>query len=318
MLIPAFRPTYLRQAIASVLTQGWEDYELVISDDSGGEAVQAVVECFSDQRIRYRRTAGRTGADANLRALWNEAAHDHVKFLFDDDLLLPNALVELLDAAGRFPDASLVFGHRDVIDADGRILDQPRLVAPDKIVALSAGQVSESLLKGCHNRIGELSNVLINRARGVNLDDVLQYRGIDLMSLGDVALYLNASWKGPVVGVGRTVGQFRRHGAQLSSWTSNKHYFKTVAEWELFIRGECGAGVIDAPTALAAATVLDRLYGIWEGRLPELSLLRGGIPDLRERISAGDKDLLDDRFLACWAAMDDLCQARIAAGETCS
>lgn len=304
VLIPAFRPTFLGEAIASVLTQGFQDYQLIVSDDSGGDQVRSVVERFADPRIDYRRTSGLTGAAANLRDLWRWSAHTRLKFLFDDDILLPNALIDLVDAADRVPEASIVFGHRDVIDAAGRIQAQPRVVSPDTLVKVSAEQTAATLLKGCDNRIGELSNVLINRASGVDFDDVLTYRGLHLSMLGDVALYLNGSRKGPLVGIGRTVGQFRRHENQHSSWRSNSQYLKVVAEWELFIRGEFGAGAIDAPTALSGVDVLERLYGIWRGRLPKLAFLAEGLPELRMRIAGGSTDLLDGRFLATWSALD--------------
>src|SRR4051794_24918931 len=106
ILIPAFRPTFLRQAIASVLTQGFEDLDILISDDSGAEAVRPVVEAFGDPRIRYVRTAGRIGGAENCRALWDACRTDRLLFLFDDDLLLPHALVQLWDGLEARPGAA--------------------------------------------------------------------------------------------------------------------------------------------------------------------------------------------------------------------
>lgn len=65
ILIPAFRPTFLRQAICSALGQELEDFELIISDDSGGDQIRPIVERFSDPRIRYRPERTNTGSYAD-------------------------------------------------------------------------------------------------------------------------------------------------------------------------------------------------------------------------------------------------------------
>lgn len=313
VLIPAFRPTYLGQAIASVLTQGFEDFELIISDDSGGGAVEAVVRRFRDSRIRYLRTTGRTGALNNTARLWREASSEVLKYLLDDDLMLPGALVELADHLVATPRASLVFGHRDVIDGRGRVTAEPRMIAPNQVARLSRPTLANHFMSSCHNAIGELSNVLINRGAGADLDDLFFYRGQRLVGLNDVAFYLNLAAKGPVVGAGRTVGQFRRHEAQNSSWRFNPEYSKAVCEWEFLLRHEFAAGAIDQAAAFGGLETLDRLYGIWEGRLPELARLRRGPARLRDRIAAADPAVLDEEFQSAWAETDAAVEARRSA-----
>jgi glycosyltransferase involved in cell wall biosynthesis len=312
VLIPAFRPRYLGQAIASVLTQGMQDFEIVIGDDSGVDDVAAVVERFHDPRIRYVRTPGRVGGTENIRGLWALAACDRIKLLFDDDLMLPNALVELSDELDRRPEASFSFGHRDVIDDAGRIQSEPRFIAPNEAVRMLHDDLSGRTVPRCINPIGEFSNVLINRSLGVDLDDIYRYRGFEIEMLGDVAFYLNASAKGPAIGIGKTVGQFRKHAEQNSSHEFNPKFAKAVCEWELFVRGEHTAGVLTQAQALAGVDSLARLYEDWSGPLPELDPLVQGLPALRQRINAGDSDLLDPAFIEAWRTVDRLMAGRVA------
>ena len=301
VLIPAFRPTYLGQAIASVLSQGFEDYELLISDDSGGGDVRPVVDRFRDPRIVYSRTSGRVGGTLNVRALWAQAAAPLVKYLFDDDLMLPNALIDLVDQIDRWPDASFVFAHRDIVDQVGRIQSEPRFVEAGKAIPVSHEMLTAKLVPTCANRVGEFSNILINRKIGLSLNDVYAYRGFDIEMLGDVAFFLNASAKGPAIGLGRTIGQFRKHAEQNSSHAFNPLFAKAVCEWELFVRGEYAAGVIDQAQALAGVDRLEHIYGVWIGRLPKLQALNAGLPGLRIRIEAEDRDVLDDEFRRAWS-----------------
>ncbi|MFN3585822.1 glycosyltransferase family 2 protein [Phenylobacterium sp.] len=303
VLIPAYRPHFLAQAIASVLAQAEADYELLISDDSGGEDVLPIVERFRDPRISYSRTAGREGATANVRRLWGLAQRPRVKYLFDDDVLLPNALRDLTDLLMQHQGAGVAFGHRDIVDDAGRLRGQPRLLAPDKSIAFDAVQMARAIVPTCHNRVGELSNVLIDRDADVTLDDLYRYGPFEIDGLGDVALYLNAARKRAVVGVGRTVGQFRRHADQNTSARRSYAFAMGVCEWELFVRGEFAAGRLTVEEGLSATAKLDRYYDVATEFLSGAATLKAALPALEARIRAGDRDLLDTAFQAFWAGL---------------
>lgn len=299
VLIPAFRPTYLRQAIASVLTQGVEDLELVISDDSAAEAVRAVVEQFGDLRIRYVSTGGRVGPGGNLRRLWGEAKFERMLFLLDDDILLPHALVELAARLDEHPHAAFAFGARHVVDERGAILrdaespiSEPTLLSPTSIVL--------SLLPRLANPFGELSNVLINRATGLTADDLLLYAGYEMHVDADVGFFLNASRKGPAAATHRTVGGFRRHAAQNSSPTFNPSFALGICEWELFTRGEFASGRLSVDQAQEAVTKLVQAYRNWSPKLPDIALMAQGLEALSERIACDDRDVLDTAFEGTW------------------
>lgn len=298
ILIPAFRPTFLRQSIASVLTQGVEDLEIIISDDSGGEEVQAVVGQFLDPRIRYLRTPGRIGGAENCRLLWEQCQTDRMMFLFDDDMLMPHALVELTDALQNAPSASFCFGRRYVVDAQGRITREPRPGPP--LAVIDGVQLVREVVGQVLNGVGELSNVLINRGVGLTADDLLAYCGADLHVVADVGFYLNASRKGPAVALGRTVAAFRKHGAQNSSPQFNPRFAIGIVEWELFIRGEYDAGRLAPADALRAIEKLRLAYTNWSATLPKIGLMAPGLEALPARIMAGERNVLDSAFRADW------------------
>jgi len=300
ILIPAFRPTFLRQAIASALTQGAEDFEVLISDDSGGDDVIRIVETFRDRRIRYVRTAGRTGAGENCRNLWANCRTDRMMFLFDDDMLMPHAMSELAAGLDATPQAAFAYGRRYVIDAQGRITRDAPPNAPSAVIAgerLAAAMVGKVV-----NHVGELSNVMIDRARGLTVDDLLLYFGIDLHVVADVAFYLNATLKGPAVAVGKPVAAFRLHGAQNSSPAFNPKFAIGIVEWELFLRGEYDRGRLPRQDALAAIEKLGGAYTSWSRNHPAIGLMVPGLQQLRDRVLQGETHLLDEAFRADWAA----------------
>jgi glycosyltransferase involved in cell wall biosynthesis len=299
VLIPAFRPTYLGQAIASVLTQGCGDFEIIVSDDSGGADVKPIVERFGDSRLRYVATSGRTGSIANACALWAEARHDLRMLLLDDDLLLPEAFAEFEDSLAARPEASFHFGHRQIIDQRGKVTAEPQFLRAAAV--LDARTISGAIVGSVHNRIGEFSNVLINRAAGLSTDDFCRYAGFDLHVMSDVAFFLNASRKAPARGTPRRVAAFRRHGAQNSSAAFNPKLPFGFVEWELFVRGEFDAGRLEPAEALNAVSRLDAAYAQWTAALRNLEPLRAGLRTLRERIAAGDRGLVDRAFAETWS-----------------
>jgi glycosyltransferase involved in cell wall biosynthesis len=298
ILIPAFRPTFLRQAIASALTQGPDDFDILISDDSGGDEVIRVVETFRDSRIRYVRTAGRIGAAENCLNLWRLCESDRMMFLFDDDVLLPYAMTELgagLDAA---PEASFAFGRRHVIDAQGRITREAPPNAPPAVV--DGAKLATAVVGSVINHVGEFSNVMMNRACGLSPDDMLLYFGFDMHVVNDVGLYLNATRKGPAVGVGKPVAGFRLHGAQNSSASFNPKFPFGLVEWELFVRGELQDGRLAQPEAMQAINKLRGAYRDWAVAHPEVAIMAPGLDQLSRRVADGDKLLLDEPFRSDW------------------
>ncbi len=301
VLIPAFRPAFLGQAIASVLAQGHEDFELIVSDDSGGDEVLPVVERFRDPRIRYVTTAGRTGGGENMRGLWKLAKHDLIKYLFDDDVLMPHALGDLVDEVTASPEVSFVFGRRQIVDGTGRVLTSPAEFKSERArwdgAALSSGMVGNII-----NPIGEFSNFLINRAVGLTEMDFLAYQGCELRVVTDVGFVLNASRRGPCVGLNRIVGSFRKHGNQNSSPAVNPWFVIGLCEWELFARGELSSGRLPKASALKAIDKLILVYANWSRTLPAISELAPGLAELRRRVEAGETAVLDEDFRSRWAA----------------
>lgn len=317
ILIPAFRPTYLKQALGSVLTQGFEDYEVIVGDDCPSEEVAAVVEMFRDPRIRYmRRTEGEKGGAGNTRYLWNLARFDLIKFLFDDDILLPHGLYQLVDAIAAHPTASFAFGHRDVIDASGRVTGEPRMITAGAVAALSQKDFATAIVPTCNNRVGEFSNVLLNRKAGVTLDDMFIYRGFELEMLVDVGFYLTASGKGPGVGVGRVISHYRKHADQNSTIGFHPRFFKGFMEWELFVRGEYAAGTVSKEQALQAIDRLAQGYTLWGKSLSELLDLRAGLEELRGQVRDGDLDVFNDSFRRGWDQAVDAANRRNAAAPS--
>ncbi|TLY52775.1 MAG: glycosyltransferase family 2 protein [Gammaproteobacteria bacterium] len=121
--IPTYRgAAHLREAIDSVLTQTFADFELVVIDDNSPDDTEAIVRGYHDSRIRYLRNATNLGPEGNWNRCRDEARGTYFKLMPQDDLLAPDCLARQLavfeqDTEHRI---AMAFGARDVIDAGGR------------------------------------------------------------------------------------------------------------------------------------------------------------------------------------------------------
>jgi glycosyltransferase involved in cell wall biosynthesis len=85
----------LEAAIRTCITQDYDNFEIIISDNFSQDGTQEVVESFRDKRIVYVNTGKRVGMSENWEFALAQVTGDFVIMLGDDDGLLPGALKEL-------------------------------------------------------------------------------------------------------------------------------------------------------------------------------------------------------------------------------
>jgi GT2 family glycosyltransferase len=114
-------PLWLRAAIASVRTQIFADWELLIADDASSDPAVAVclAECAADHRVHVTRLATRGGIAAASNAGLAHADGDYVTFLDHDDVLAPHALAAAACVLAENPELDLLFSDEDQL-VDGR------------------------------------------------------------------------------------------------------------------------------------------------------------------------------------------------------
>jgi glycosyltransferase involved in cell wall biosynthesis len=105
--IPTYnRPTFLREALDSVLMQSLQDFNILVVDDKSPYDVESLVEDYHDPRIRLLRQPSNVGVRRNWRTALCTPATRYVAFLEDDNLWLPHHLQQAIDALEQHPDAT--------------------------------------------------------------------------------------------------------------------------------------------------------------------------------------------------------------------
>ena len=124
ILIPAYKANYLEECIKSILSQTYEDYELIIVDDASPEDLKSIVNKFADSRINYYRNENNCGA-INVVDNWNICLNyskgEYVICMGDDDKLLPNCLEEYNKLMSIYPGLNVYHGWTEIIDEKSNV-----------------------------------------------------------------------------------------------------------------------------------------------------------------------------------------------------
>jgi len=124
--IPTYKRTeLLRIALNSCVAQTFQDFEIVISDDSPDTRTQEMVRNFSaPQSVRYVRNEPGLGQARNVNQLFHLARGEFLALLHDDDTLMPTALADLIKPLQNNPSVVASFGKVYLITHEGMVLDR--------------------------------------------------------------------------------------------------------------------------------------------------------------------------------------------------
>ncbi len=115
------RLTFFAQALESVQAQTFENYEVIVADDSGTAAARALSLAPNDPRIHYHANPVSLGVGLSLRAAMGHARGKYVAILNDDDLWEPDFLARLVAPLEADTNRVLAFCDHAIIDAEGHV-----------------------------------------------------------------------------------------------------------------------------------------------------------------------------------------------------
>ncbi|WP_193186381.1 glycosyltransferase [Nisaea sediminum] len=124
VLLPVYNPEpgHLRDAIASVLEQSFDDWELCLADDASTDAdvIRVLKEAAAQEprvKLVLRPENGHISAASN--SALEIARGTFIGLLDHDDCLAPDALAEMARALAAHPELDLIYSDEDKIDDQG-------------------------------------------------------------------------------------------------------------------------------------------------------------------------------------------------------
>ena len=117
---------FIREALDSILSQTYENFELIISDNASTDETEKICREYmtKDARVRYYRSQQNLGAAWNFNRVFELSSGKYFKWAAHDDLIAPDFLLECVEVLER--DSSLVLCHcqAKVIDDRGSVLQE--------------------------------------------------------------------------------------------------------------------------------------------------------------------------------------------------
>lgn len=123
---------YLSQCLDSLLSQDFQDFELIISNNGSTDRTAQICREYAlrDSRIRYFEGEVNRGATWNFRRVSDLANGSYFKWAFYDDLCHPTMFRRCIDEFARSdPSVVLVFPRSQFIDENGaelKVRESPR------------------------------------------------------------------------------------------------------------------------------------------------------------------------------------------------
>jgi glycosyltransferase involved in cell wall biosynthesis len=108
------RAEVIRQAIQSVLAQGFQDWEMCVVGDCTPDDTAGTVASYKDPRLHFynlkeKSPPGSHGAIAKNHAIFQMARGAYIAYLDDDDIYRPDYLSTMMGYIEQHPDAALVY-----------------------------------------------------------------------------------------------------------------------------------------------------------------------------------------------------------------
>jgi glycosyltransferase involved in cell wall biosynthesis len=129
VIIPTYnRPDFIGQAIKSVLNQTYQNFEIVIIDDSPNNETEKVVKNFNDPRINYihNKEKGNMPKARNQGVKASSPESKYIAFLDDDDEYLPKFLEKTVKFLEENKDVVMVITHAELRTRDGKKIGEAR------------------------------------------------------------------------------------------------------------------------------------------------------------------------------------------------
>ena len=111
------RESLLRKTLDSVISQVFENFEIIVGNDNGDRRIEEVLKEYKDERIRWINHKKRKGYLANIESLLEVSNGRYITTLSDDDLMHPKYLEKVNKVITEYEDVNVIFTDYEQCDS---------------------------------------------------------------------------------------------------------------------------------------------------------------------------------------------------------
>jgi glycosyltransferase involved in cell wall biosynthesis len=233
--VPVFNgENYLRQAVESILSQDFGDFELVISDNASTDGTSAICADYArmDKRVRLHRNETNIGAIANHNLVFQLSTGKYFKWAAHDDECAPGVLAACVRTLEDAPDqVALVYPQAELIGEKGEVEGRftVSIQCRDRRPAERFGRVVRYVRLGTP-LYGVIRPEMLRRTRLLGA-----FHSSDLVLLAELAL-IGEIWELPMFGIRKRMHRLRASQAHSSqtAWQTWADPSQTAGrEWRI-------------------------------------------------------------------------------------
>lgn len=122
-ILPAYKETFMAQALDSILCQTYQDFIILVSNDCSPESIEDIVNKYNDSRIHYRCNETNIGGK-DLVLHWNLLLElidtEYFVVASDDDIYESTFLEEVDRLTKKYPEVNLIRAGVRRINSKGK------------------------------------------------------------------------------------------------------------------------------------------------------------------------------------------------------
>jgi glycosyltransferase involved in cell wall biosynthesis len=237
---------FIRDCLDSIIHQYVYPDEIIVSDDNSIDDTLKIIDTYRDRFSKlniplkiFKRNFNSISLNCNY--LVDISKSDYIKFLFQDDYLLPECIKHFKSSIGRYKNKSLYVSYRKVIVNSPDNIDcikikngikssnLDKLQLPDLSNGLKTLNNNNFWLEPI-NKFGEPSNIVV---RKINYQEIGGF-DTNFKQLLDLDLYIRLMQGGELVLIKQVLSCFRIHSGQAS--VKNRISGIAFREKEIFYR----------------------------------------------------------------------------------
>jgi glycosyltransferase involved in cell wall biosynthesis len=196
---------YISEAIDSVLSQSYPDYELIIIDDCSDDGSDSIIREYAskDDRIKFFINPKNRGIASSFNSGLDKCTGEYIGYISSDDIWERNRLeagVSILDTR---PDIHYVYSNLSIIDDNGMLTGQTVNDLYYNPRGKYSGNVFDKLIKGnfiCFSCLLVRSKTIT----GININPDLKY-------MNDYQFFLEISERGNFHYIDAVLARYRVH-----------------------------------------------------------------------------------------------------------
>lgn len=114
---------YIEEALNTNLSQTFDDFILVISDNASTDKTEEICRQYAnqDERIYYLRNDVNLGAAKNYACCFTPTPCEYFRWSNADDIIEPTLIEQCLNTLDENPDTVLAYGKTKIIDPHGEV-----------------------------------------------------------------------------------------------------------------------------------------------------------------------------------------------------